>query len=259
MENPLIPQNSFIPQKALIDVRNLTVGYGTKIIQKDLTFSVKEKEIFVIMGGSGCGKSSLLRVLMGLLKPLQGTVLYGGRDFWQDTENRQAILQSIGVMFQGGALWTSRTLAENIAIPLKQYTKLNDRQIYELARYKLAQVGLSGFEHYYPSEISGGMRKRAGIARALALDPRFVFLDEPSAGLDPVSSAKLDELILQLRESLGMTVLIVTHELASIFTVADTAIWLDAKTKTMLAQGNPGDLVKNGPEIVRKFLKREAE
>lgn len=246
-------------KKPLIDVKNLTVGYGTKIIQKDLTFSVNEKDIFVIMGGSGCGKSSLLRVLMGLLKPLRGQVLFDGIDFWENPQNRQEILQSIGVMFQGGALWTSRTLAENIAIPIKQYTNLNDRQIYELARYKLSQVGLSGFEHYYPSEISGGMRKRAGIARALALDPRFVFLDEPSAGLDPVSSAKLDELILQLRDSLGMTILIVTHELASIFTVADNAIWLDAKTKTMLAQGSPQELLQNGPLVVQKFLKREAE
>lgn len=196
---------------------------------------------------------------MGLLKPLAGQVFFDGLDFWENTENRQNILQSIGVMFQGGALWTSRTLAENIAIPLKQYTNLNDRQIYELARYKLSQVGLSGFEQYYPSEISGGMRKRAGIARALALDPRFVFLDEPSAGLDPVSSAKLDELILQLRESLGMTILMVTHELASIFTVADNAIWLDAKSKTMLAEGKPQELLKNGPLVVQKFLKREAE
>ncbi len=214
-------------QASFIDVKNLTVAYGSKIIQQNLTFSVKEKDIFVIMGGSGCGKSSLLRVL-------------------------------IGVMFQGGALWTSRTLAENIAIPLEQFTNLNARQIYEVARYKLAQVGLSGFEEYYPSEISGGMRKRAGIARALALDPDFVFLDEPSAGLDPVSSARLDELILQLRDSLGMTIIIVTHELASIFAVANNAVWLDAQSKTMLAEGNPHELLKHGPEAVRKFLKREA-
>lgn len=242
-----------------IEVKNLTVAYGTKIIQRELTFSVAEKDIFVIMGGSGCGKSSLLRVLMGLLKPKVGQILYNGVDFWKSKEEQEKILKSIGVMFQGGALWTSRTLAENIAIPLKQYTCLNDRQIFDLARYKLAQVGLSGFEHYYPSEISGGMRKRAGIARALALDPSFVFLDEPSAGLDPVSSAKLDELILQLRSSLNMTIVIVTHELASIFAVADNAIWLDAKTKTLLAQGSPRYLVDNGPEVVRKFLKREAE
>ncbi len=245
-------------QASFIDVKNLTVAYGSKIIQQNLTFSVKEKDIFVIMGGSGCGKSSLLRVLMGLLKPGAGQVFYRGIDFWGNEKAQQDILRSIGVMFQGGALWTSRTLAENIAIPLEQFTNLNARQIYEVARYKLAQVGLSGFEEYYPSEISGGMRKRAGIARALALDPDFVFLDEPSAGLDPVSSARLDELILQLRDSLGMTIIIVTHELASIFAVANNAVWLDAQSKTMLAEGNPHELLKHGPEAVRKFLKREA-
>lgn len=246
-------------QVPVIDVKNLTVAYGTKIIQENLTFSVNEKEIFIIMGGSGCGKSSLLRVLMGLLKPSKGQVLFRGVDFWRNQKAQQDILRSIGVMFQSGALWTSRTLAENIAIPLEQFTSLNAKQIKEIARYKLSQVGLSGFEDYYPSEISGGMRKRAGIARALALDPSFVFLDEPSAGLDPVSSARLDELILQLRDSLGMTILIVTHELASIFAVADNAVWLDAKTKTMLAQGNPHELLTHGPLEVQKFLKREAD
>ena len=246
-------------QVPMIDVKNLTVAYGAKLIQEKLTFSVQEKEIFIIMGGSGCGKSSLLRVLMGLLRPSKGQVLFQGVDFWKNEKAQQDILRSIGVMFQGGALWTSRTLAENIAIPLEQFTSLNAKQINEIARYKLSQVGLSGFENYYPSEISGGMRKRAGIARALALDPRFVFLDEPSAGLDPVSSARLDELILQLRDSLGMTILIVTHELASIFAVADNAIWLDAKTKTMLAKGNPHELLAHGPLEVQKFLKREAD
>lgn len=246
-------------QLPMIDVKNLTVAYGTKLIQENLTFSVNEKEIFIIMGGSGCGKSSLLRVLMGLLEPSKGQVLFQGVDFWKNEKAQQDILRSIGVMFQGGALWTSRTLAENIAIPLEQFTTLNTKQIKEIARYKLSQVGLSGFENYYPSEISGGMRKRAGIARALALDPRFVFLDEPSAGLDPVSSARLDELILQLRDSLDMTILIVSHELASIFAVADNAIWLDAKTKTMLAQGNPKELLAHGPLVVQKFLKREAD
>ena len=246
-------------QVPMIDVKNLTVAYGAKLIQEKLTFSVQEKEIFIIMGGSGCGKSSLLRVLMGLLRPSKGQVLFQGVDFWKNEKAQQDILRSIGVMFQGGALWTSRTLAENIAIPLEQFTSLNAKQINEIARYKLSQVGLSGFENYYPSEISGGMRKRAGIARALALDPRFVFLDEPSAGLAPVGSARLDELILQLRDSLGMTILIVTHELASIFAVADNAIWLDAKTKTMLAKGNPHELLAHGPLEVQKFLKREAE
>ena len=250
----MITQND---KKTLIEIKNLTVSYGTTIIQEKLNFTVQEQDIFVIMGGSGCGKSSLLRVLMGLAAPGKGDVYYDGVNFWEQSEADQKILlRDIGVMFQGGALWTSRTLAENIAIPLEHYTNLTARQVRDVARYKLAQVGLSGFEDYYPSEISGGMNKRAGIARAMALDPQYVFFDEPSAGLDPISAEQLDELILQLRDSLGMTMLIVSHELASIFSIANNAILLDAKTKTSIAKGNPQELLKSGNEEVQTFLRR---
>ncbi len=243
----------------VMEVNDLTLAYKDLIVQQNINFSVKKQEIFFIMGPSGCGKSSLLRVLMGLLEPKSGSVLYNGLNFWKEDEDKQkSILQNIGVMFQGGALWTSRTLAENIAIPLEFYTKLTKKQIYEVARYKLAQVGLSGFENFYPSEISGGMCKRAGIARAIALDPSYVFFDEPSAGLDPISSAQLDELILQLSSSLGMTIIIVSHELSSIFAIAQNAILLDTKTKTMVATGKPSDMLKMDNHNIHAFLKREA-
>lgn len=209
------------------------------------------------MGGSGSGKSSLLRVLMGLQRPAAGSVFYGGRDFWGGTEEqRAAIMRSAGVLFQSGALWTSRTLAENVALPLEYYTDLSPREVREQAAFKLALVGLAGFEDYYPSEISGGMRKRAGLARALALDPDVVYFDEPSAGLDPVSAALLDELILELRDSLGMTVVVVTHDLASIFAIASSAIFLDAGQKTIIARGRPADLLRDGPPEVVRFLTR---
>ena len=244
-------------QDDAITVRGVTVAYGSRIIQKDLSFSILRGDIFIIMGGSGCGKSSLLRVLMGLTPPACGSVLYGGQDFWGcPAADRESIMRRTGVMFQSGALWTSRTLAENVALPLEYYTTLPPPDIRELARLKLALVGLSGYEDFYPSEISGGMKKRAGLARALALDPGIVYFDEPSAGLDPVSSARLDELILQLRDTLGMTVVVVTHELDSIFTIASNSVFLDAKTKTMAATGSPQQLLANGPDNVIEFLTR---
>ncbi len=246
-------------QSKVMEIKELTIGYDNVIVQKDLNFSIRKKEIFFIMGPSGCGKSTLLRVLMGLLAPKSGSVLYENVDFWNAGENEQKnILRNIGVMFQGGALWTSRTLAENIAIPLEFYTDLTPKQVNEVARFKLAQVGLSGFENYYPSEISGGMRKRAGIARAIALDPQFVFFDEPSAGLDPISSAQLDELIIKLCESLNMTILVVSHELSSIFAIAQNAVLLDTKTKTMKATGSPQDMLKIDDESIQHFLRRHA-
>ena len=240
-----------------ITVSNLTVAYGSRIIQKELNFTIRKQDIFIIMGGSGCGKSSLLRVLMGLNPPFQGSVFYGDADFWKiSPEQRSALMRKTGVMFQSGALWTSRTLAENVALPLEHYTKLSSSDIRELARLKLSLVGLAGFEDYYPSEISGGMKKRAGLARALALDPEIVYFDEPSAGLDPVSSARLDELILQLRETLSMTIVVVTHELDSIFTISNNSVFLDAQTKTMAACGDPHDLIISGPDNVIEFLTR---
>lgn len=251
--------NSTQEQTSTITAADLTVAYGSRVIQSSLSFSIRKGDIFIIMGGSGCGKSSLLRVLMGLTPPAKGTVYYGQTDYWNaPKEQQEAVLRRTGVMFQSGALWTSRTLAENVALPLEYYTDLSPREIRELASFKLALVGLAGFEDFYPSEISGGMKKRAGIARALALDPKIVYLDEPSAGLDPVSAARLDELILQLRDTLGMTIVIVTHELASIFAIATNSVFLDAKTRTMTAEGDPHRLLTTGPEEVIEFLTRGA-
>lgn len=246
-----------IPENSAVTARNVTVAYGSRVIQRGLSFTVRKEDVFVIMGGSGCGKSSLLRVLMGLTPPAEGSVYYGHTDFWAaSVEEREAVMRRTGVMFQSGALWTSRTLAENVALPLEYYTDLSPRDIRELAAFKLALVGLAGFEDFYPSEISGGMKKRAGLARALALDPDVVYFDEPSAGLDPVSAARLDELILQLRDTLGMTVVIVTHELASIFAIANNSVFLDARTRTMTASGDPHELLKHGPDEVVEFLTR---
>ena len=246
-----------IADNAAVTAQSVTVAYGSRVVQSGLSFTVRKGDIFIIMGGSGCGKSSLLRVLMGLTPPAQGAVYYGKENFWgAPVKEREAIMRRTGVMFQSGALWTSRTLAENVALPLEYYTSLSPREIRDIAAFKLALVGLAGFEDFYPSEISGGMKKRAGLARALALDPDVVYFDEPSAGLDPVSAARLDELILQLRDTLGMTVVVVTHELASIFTIANNSVFLDAKTKTMIAGGDPHELLKSGPDDVVEFLTR---
>ncbi len=243
----------------MISVRNLKVGYGTRTLMQNINFEVQEGEVFIIMGGSGCGKSTLLRVLMGLKEPAFGSVRYHDMAFWPgEEEARQKIMRCTGVLYQGGALWSSMTLAENIALPLEQYTDLSASDIREQAEIKLALAGLAGFGDYYPSEISGGMRKRAGLARALALDPEIIFLDEPSAGLDPVSARRLDDLILELRDSLQKTFVVVTHELASLFAIGDTALYLDAPTKTMAALGNPKSLLddENTPPVVLSFLTR---
>lgn len=241
-----------------LDIQQLTMAYGDTIIQKDLNFSVAHGEIFVIMGGSGCGKSTLLRHMVGLIQPYQGRILIGGADLWQASPaERNRIISRCGVLYQGGALWSSMTLAENIEVPLKEYTELSARQIKEVISYKLSLVGLAGFEDYYPSEISGGMQKRAGLARAIALDPEILFFDEPSAGLDPISSRLLDDLILELRDSLGATVVIVTHELASIFAVGDNSIFLDPDSKTIIAKGAPKELLENSTDPrVKNFLTR---
>lgn len=241
-----------------IRVDNLTMAYGDFLIQKDLQFTVNHGDIFIIMGGSGCGKSTLLKIMIGLKSPAIGEVFYHGDPFWEASEShREDLKRGFGILFQSGALFSSMTLAENIGLPLQLYTELSAAEIRENAALKLALVGLGGFEDYYPNEISGGMKKRAGLARALALDPDILFFDEPSAGLDPISSRLLDELILQLRDALGKTVVVVTHELASIFTIADDCVFLDPDTKTQIATGDPKRLRDESPDPrVRNFLLR---
>lgn len=241
-----------------LEVRDLTMAYGERIIQQHLHFRVHEGDIFVIMGGSGCGKSTLLRHLIGLNRPAKGQILYHGRDFCALAgPELNALRQRIGILYQSGALWSSLTLAENIALPLRHYTDLPAAIIGELVAFKLALVGLAGFEDYYPSEISGGMRKRAGLARAIALDPDILFFDEPSAGLDPVSSHLLDELIRELRDSLGATVVIVTHELDSIFAIGNNSVFLDPESRTQIAGGDPKALLEHSTDLrVRNFLTR---
>jgi phospholipid/cholesterol/gamma-HCH transport system ATP-binding protein len=246
--------------EAHIDVRDLTMAYGDRVIQRDLNFTVGRGDIFIVMGGSGCGKSTLLRHLIGLMRPARGDVYYEGESFWRaEREARERMVRRFGVLYQSGALWSSMTLAENVALPLGEYTNLSSADIRDLVSLKLALVGLAGFEDFYPSEISGGMRKRAGLARAMALDPDILFFDEPSAGLDPISSRLLDDLIRELRDSLGATVVVVTHELASIFAIGTNGVFLDAESKTMLAAGNPQTLKQESSNpIVRRFLTRGA-
>ncbi|BEH10288.1 MULTISPECIES: ABC transporter ATP-binding protein [Geobacter] len=234
------------------------MAYGERVIQRDLSFTVNRGDIFIIMGGSGCGKSTLLRHLIGLQKPATGEVLYGDTPFWAVSENeRQRIMRRFGVLYQSGALWSSMTLAENVALPLEEHTNFSRAEIAELVALKLALVGLAGYEDYYPNEISGGMKKRAGLARAMALDPDILFFDEPSAGLDPISSRLLDDLIIELRDSLGATVAVVTHELSSIFTIGTNSVFLDARTRTMIAGGDPKKLLAESEDPrVRAFLTR---
>jgi phospholipid/cholesterol/gamma-HCH transport system ATP-binding protein len=241
-----------------IEVRDLTAAYGERIIQQDLNFTVQRGDIFIIMGSSGCGKSTVLRHLIGLQQPTKGEVIINGVNFAQAHHQEQAqIKRSFGVLFQSGALFSSMTLAENIALPLSEYTHLSSSDIRDIAAYKLALVGLAGCEELYPSEISGGMRKRAGLARAMALDPEMLFFDEPSAGLDPISSRRLDELILELRANLGTTIVVVTHELASLFAIGNNGIFLDAESRTMIASGDPKQLRSSCPDPrVRAFLNR---
>ncbi len=245
-------------KKGIIEAQNLTMGYGDFILQKDMNFTVNPHDIFIIMGGSGCGKSSLLRVLTGLNAPLKGHVWIGGTNFTgADAATRKKIMTQCGILYQSGALFSSMTLAENVALPLQQYTDYSERTIGEIVSLKLALVGLSGFESFYPSEISGGMKKRAGLARALALDPEIVYFDEPSAGLDPVSSKLLDDLMKNINQSLGTTLVVVTHELSSLLDIGSNGIFLDAVSKTIIGRGNPKELLKNPPnDAVYKFLTR---
>src|SRR4029450_5118101 len=226
-----------------ITVADLTMAYGSYVIQHDLSFTIARGEVFVIMGGSGSGKSTLLNHMVGLRTPAKGDVLYDGKSFWHAAaEERDRLRRRLGVAYQAGSLWSSMTLAENVALPLEAFTKLSPKQIGEIVSLKLALVGLAGFEGFYPSEISGGRAKRGGVARAMALDPDILFFDEASAGPAPPPSPRLDDLILDLRASLGATMIVVTHELASIFAIGDRAVFLDNETRTMIALGNPGKL-----------------
>ncbi len=245
-------------KESKISVRDLTMAFGSFVVMKDLNFDVKERDIFIIMGGSGCGKSTLLRHMIGLKEPRKGSIFYEGENFTDAApEERLRHIRRFGVMYQSGALWSSMTLAENITMPIEEHTDLKPGEIRDLAYYKLALVGLSGYEDYYPAQVSGGMNKRAGIARAMALDPDILFLDEPGAGLDPLSSQRLDELILRLRDSIGSTFVIVTHELASIFAIANNSVFLDTNTRTQGATGDPKDLRDSSEnETVRLFLNR---
>jgi len=247
--------------RPVIEVRNLDLGYGDYVVMHDLNFSVDKGNIFIVMGVNGCGKSTLLKSLIGLKPPEKGEVLYSGKSFWDENEiGQQKIMRRFGVLYQNGALWSSLTIQENVALPLQLYTKLSSRQIQEVVSLKLSLVGLDGFGDSFPSGISGGMRKRASLARAIALDPDIIFFDEPSSGLDPINARKLDDLILELRDVSGATIVIVTHELASIFAVGDNSVFLDAESKTMIATGEPKALLANSkdPRVIQ-FLTRGAE
>ncbi len=248
------------PRPPAIAVTDLACGYGDTAIQQGLNFNVQRGEIFFIIGGSGCGKSTVLKSLIGVLPTLAGTIEYSGQSFAaNDPTARRELLKTFGVLYQGGALWSSLTLRENVSLPLEEYTQLNRRERDELVDLKLAQVNLAGYGDYYPAEISGGMKKRAGLARALALDPRIVFFDEPSAGLDPIMSRQLDELILSIRDTLGTTCVVISHELASIFAIADRVLMLDKETRTSIADAPPRELLEHSPdERVREFLSRGA-
>lgn len=245
---------------AHVTVRDLTMAFGDFVVMRDLDFAVRRGDIFIVMGGSGCGKSTLLKHMIGLIEPAKGEVFYGQESFTRASlRTRERMLRRFGVLYQGGGLWTSMTLAENVGLPLEEFTDLTASQIREVAALKLALVGLAGFEDYYPAQISGGMQRRAGLARAMALDPEVLFFDEPSAGLDPISSRLLDELILEIRESLGATIVVVTHELASIFTIGTNSVFLDAETRTMIAYGPPKELLESPPNPkVKRFLTRGA-
>jgi phospholipid/cholesterol/gamma-HCH transport system ATP-binding protein len=245
----------------IIQVRDLTVGYETDVILENISFDVLEGEIFIVLGGSGCGKSTLLKHLIGLNSPLSGQILIDGEDISNcDETTFKKILRKIGVLYQSSALFGSMTIAENVSLPIKEYTDLPQRSVDTLVKMKLNMVNLNGYENHLPSEISGGMRKRAGLARAMALNPKILFFDEPSAGLDPVTSVELDNLIIHLNKSLGTTMVIVTHELQSIFNVAHRVIMLDKQTKGIIAEGSPMHLKDHSENpFVRNFFNRKSE
>jgi phospholipid/cholesterol/gamma-HCH transport system ATP-binding protein len=256
MVDPRAPDANEAP---LLSVRGVTLAFGPKVIQHDLSFDVRRGSIFAVMGGSGCGKSTVLKTMVGLLPPTRGTTLVDTEDYWAGTEARRtAISRRFGVLFQSGALWSALTVGENVALPLRMFTRLDDAAIRRLVRLKLSLVGMEHAMGQFPSELSGGMRKRAGLARALALDPDVLFFDEPSAGLDPITSSRLDDLILNLRNGLGATIVIVSHELPSLFAIADDGVFLDAQTRTAIAHGSPASLrdTCSNPQV-EAFMRRE--
>jgi phospholipid/cholesterol/gamma-HCH transport system ATP-binding protein len=245
----------------VIEVKNLTCGYGETVVLQEVSFAVHPRELLFVIGGSGCGKSTLLRCMIGLLKPMRGDIAYFGKSFTQaDVGQRRDILRSFGVLYQNSALWSSMTLAENIALPLEEHTSLSRKDRAEIVALKLTEVGLAGSDELYPAELSGGMQKRAALARALALDPSIVFFDEPSEGLDPITSREMDRLILQVRETLGTTMVIVSHQLSSIFRLADRVIVLDHETKGIIAEGAPTELAATSTDPrVREFLNQDGD
>lgn len=246
----------------MLSVRQLEMSFGERLIQKDISFEVAPGCIFAIMGGSGCGKSTLLKHLIGLIEPASGDVLYGGVDYWRSEPATRTLLRAdFGVLFQSAALWSSMTVLENVLLPMQQQNQLNPRlseaEQIKRAREVLSWVGMAEFADYAPSDLSGGMKKRAGLARAVATEPRVLFLDEPSAGLDPISSRRLDDLILAIRDRTGAAVLMVSHELPSLFAVADDGIFLDADSKQPIGRGAPRDLLKQSTHpTVQAFLNR---
>lgn len=241
--------------ESILGVRDLTMAFGDRVVMEHLEIAIEPGEIYVVMGGSGCGKSTLLRHMLGLQEPASGEVYYGAESFTRaPAEDRERMLRRVGVLYQGSALWTSMTLAENVALPLQQFTRLRPARVREVVELKLALVGLHGFEEYYPWELSGGMQKRAGLARAIALDPEILFIDEPSASLDPPTGRRLDRLILEIRDALHTTVVVVTHDVASILGIGTRALFLDGESRRAIAEGPPAELRDSGPEAVRAFF-----
>jgi phospholipid/cholesterol/gamma-HCH transport system ATP-binding protein len=241
--------------ESILGVRDLTMAFGDRVVMEHLEIAIEPGEIYVVMGGSGCGKSTLLRHMLGLQEPASGEVFYGNESFTRaPPADRERILRRVGVLYQGSALWTSMTLAENVALPLQQFTRLRPARVREVVELKLALVGLHGFEEYYPWELSGGMQKRAGLARAIALDPEILFIDEPSASLDPPTGRRLDRLILEIRDALHTTVVVVTHDVASILGIGTRALFLDGESRRAIAEGPPAELRDSGPDAVRAFF-----